>query len=131
MSVWRAVFAGGVFLAWGLAAAQDRPAPDNWPTSELPPPKGQRVEMEDLARQVPAQNVCLKTSQQDKDGHVGSAGVGDELSLSIAIGDRATKLFGSVKDGRDGGRIRGVVFWMDAGGKVVKEDASVIKLAPC
>jgi hypothetical protein len=61
--------------------------------------------------------------------HMGAFQVGDQVQFDVVIGQKNTRLFGSVKDGRDGGRLLAVVSWMDAAGqKVIAEDSTAVKL---
>lgn len=108
-----------------------RTAPVGWPGNP-----GTRLEMPAFARKYPPARRCwkIKVTGQSEAEHkrnvMGTYRVGDTVRFSGMIGDTDSEFFGSVKDGRDGGKWVGEISWMDdAGRKVLATDTSLVRLS--
>ena len=84
------------------------------------------IEMKDLVKEIASERIVFKAAVRnwDKD-EMGTFTVGDQCNFSVAIGDKDSRLFGSVKEHRDGGTLTCTVYWMDESGKVVRWDDAV------
>lgn len=146
MCICRHLARWGVLFALAVAAASaasgaDKPEkflPPNCPISEYDvdhsSKPGHRMEMPKLVSRFARRDIVIKanvpgwTKQGWQTDQMGTFLVGDQISFSVVIGDRNSRLFGSVKDGRDGGRLVTTVHWMDESGKkVLAEDAAAVK----
>ena len=106
-------------------------APVNWPGNP-----GTRLDMRDIPKKYPLKDIVVKvnvsgwTEAMWEAGDMGTYKVGDRAHFRVVIGDKNSRYFGSVKDGRDGGQFRCTVYWMDeAGKKVLKEDKTSVRFA--
>ncbi|MGB2821771.1 MAG: hypothetical protein WBF17_12370, partial [Phycisphaerae bacterium] len=106
--------------------------PPNWPTNIAPwnwhTNPGTRYEMHELVKKVPPRDIVIKANIAHwETDEMGTFAVGDTHIFEAVVGDRGSRVFGSVKEGRDGGRLRCTVYWMDAKGKVAREDPAIMK----
>jgi len=123
------------------AKAKPKPfVPPDFPLQETAPddPKrpGHRLPMPELKKKYAASDIVLKaklsgwTRAMWKSDELGTFFVGDEIPFSVVIGDNSSRVFGSTKHGRDGGKLLTTVYWMDESGKkVLSEDAKAVKYA--
>ncbi len=108
-----------------------RTAPLGWPSNP-----GTRLDMREFAKKYPPAQRCWKinvsgqTEAEHKQNVMGTYRVGDTVRFSGMIGDTRSEFFGSVKDGRDGGKWVGEISWMEeAGKKVLATDTSLVRLS--
>ena len=98
-------------------------APWNWPTNP-----GTRYEMSELLKKVDRSDVVFRAEIPHwRTDEMGTFTVGDQYNFSVILADRKSQVWGSVKDGRDGGRLQCTVYWMDEKGKVLKADPDIVK----
>jgi len=127
--------------AWVAAADRPKPfvpanyplntAPVNWPTNP-----GTRYKMPEMVNRCGAENMAIKVSVSGwteplyRKDEMGVYRVGDRPAFSVVFGDRNSREFGSVKDGRDGGTFRCTLYWMDEKGeKVLRTDVESVRPA--
>jgi len=98
-------------------------APHNWHTNP-----GTRYQMRDFVKIVDPARVIIRAKIADwRNDHMGTLRVGDQHHFSAILADPASKKWGSVKEGTDGGKLTTTVYWMDGKGKVAKVDPGIIK----
>jgi hypothetical protein len=98
-------------------------APHDWPTNP-----GTRYEMADFAKIVPLKDIVIRAKVPGwRTDDMGTFRVGDQFHFEAILAHNSSQKWGSVKDGRDGGRLTRTVSWMDAGGQVLKEDPHIVK----
>ena len=130
------VAAAGLMLCVVCGSAPAEPArddlPPTWPTNiapwNWPTNPGTRYEMHELVKKIPRHDLVIKARIAGwRKDEMGTFAVGDTHHFEAVVGDRNSRVFGSVKEGRDGGRLRRIVYWMDENGKTVKEDPRIVK----
>ena len=132
-----ATFIVAVVLASGASAASSF-FPPTFPTNlapiDWPGNPGSRYEMPDYAAKIPPErrdlvmNVRGGTEADWKRNDLGTYQVGDQVNFAFVVGDKESRYFGSMKDGRDGGRYQVTILWMDESGqKVLAEDERAVK----